>query len=149
MKLIYPAIFTPYDEDGKEGYVVEFPDLPGCSTGADSLAGALKMAEDAASGWILTSIEDGETIPLSSHIKDIYLEEEGTFVNLISLDIDEYARQHSSKAIKKTLTIPQWLNTAAEREGVNFSNVLQTALKERLGIYSHLHKTIRRGKIKL
>ena len=63
MKLIYPAIFTPYDEDGEKGYVVVFPDLPGCSTGGDSLGEALEMAEDAASGWILTSTKSPGMAP--------------------------------------------------------------------------------------
>ena len=128
MKLIYPAIFTPYDEDGEKGYVVVFPDLPGCSTGGDSLGEALEMAEDAASGWILTSIEDGETIPQASRIQDVHAEEEGAFVNLVRLDIGTYAKLHSNKAVKKTLTIPQWLNTVAEKEGVKFSKILQEAL---------------------
>lgn len=132
MKLIYPAIFTPYDDEGKQGYVVVFPDLPGCSTGADSLEKALEMAEDAASGWLLTSIEDGEAIPPASRIQDIHPEGEGAFANLVSLDIDAYAKQYSNKAVKKTLTIPQWLNTVAEKEGINFSGVLQQALIERL-----------------
>ena len=58
MKLVYPAVFTPY-EDESGGYAVEFPDLTGCVTGGDSMAEAVFMAEDAASGWVLTELEDG------------------------------------------------------------------------------------------
>lgn len=134
MKLIYPAIFTPFDEDGEKGYVVVFPDLPGCSTGGDTIQEAMEMAADAAIGWILTSIEDGESLPPASDIQDIKPEEDGAFVNLVALDIDAYTKQYSNKAVKKTLTIPQWLNTIAEREGVNFSGTLQNALIERLHI---------------
>lgn len=131
-KIIYPAIFTPL-ETIEDGYCVEFPDLPGCITQGSSLQEAFEMAEDAASGWILTSIEDGEKIPSPSNFSEISADE-GAFVNLVQLDIEEYARQHGNKAVKKTLTIPQWLNTAAERESINFSQVLQEALKVRLGL---------------
>ena len=58
MKLVYPALFTPF-EDGSGGYTVEFPDLPGCVTEGEDMAEALFMAEDAASGWVLTELEDG------------------------------------------------------------------------------------------
>ena len=134
MKLIYPAIFTPFDDNGQIGYVVVFPDLPGCSTGGATIQEALEMAADAASGWIITSIEDGKTLPAASSIQNIKPEEDGAFVNLVQLDIDAYAKLYSNKAVKKTLTLPQWLNTIAEREGVNFSGILQNALIEHLHI---------------
>ena len=59
MKLYYPAVFIEH----ADGYTVEFPDLPGCITQGDTLEEAFEMAEDAACGWILTSIEDDEEIP--------------------------------------------------------------------------------------
>lgn len=132
MKLVYPAIF--YEDKTTNTYTVVFPDLPGCITQGDTIEEALEMAEDAASGWILTSIEDGESInpPSRNH----NCEEENAFINYVSLDIDEYAKLNSNKSIKKTLTIPQWLNTLAEREGVNFSKVLQQAIKQKLGLIS-------------
>lgn len=128
MKLLYPAIFIPY----KEGYTVEFPDLPGCITQGDTLEEAFEMAADAASGWILTSIEAGENVPTPSN--HISIPSDGAFFNLIVLDIDAYAKRYSNKAIKKTLTLPQWLNTLAEKSGINFSKVLQEALKVKLGL---------------
>lgn len=128
MKLLYPAIFIPYGE----GYTVEFPDLPGCVTQGDTLEEAFEMAADAASGWILTSIEAGENIPAPS--KRINIFEESAFFNLIVLDMEAYAKRYSNKAVKKTLTLPQWLNTLAEKSGVNFSKVLQDALKVKLGL---------------
>lgn len=128
MKLLYPAIFIPY----KEGYTVEFPDLPGCITQGDTLEEAFEMAADAASGWILTSIEAGEDIPAPS--KSISIPHKDCFFNLIVLDMDAYAKRYSNKAVKKTLTLPQWLNTLAEKSGVNFSKVLQDALKLKLGL---------------
>ncbi|RJX28510.1 MAG: HicB family protein [Dethiobacter sp.] len=134
MKLIYPACFYPCEEGG---YTVIFPDLPGCITEGDTLSEAVDMAIDAASGWLLDSVEENKQIPKASDIKRVVPDEyKNGFVSLISIDLDEYAKKYGNKAIKKTLTVPQWLNTIAEREGINFSNVLQTALKEKLGIHN-------------
>jgi predicted RNase H-like HicB family nuclease len=133
MKLVYPACFYPCEEGG---YTVIFPDLPGCVTEGDSLSDAMDMAVDAASGWLLDSVENNGQIPQASDIKSVVADEyENGFVSLISIDLDEYSKKYGNKAVKKTLTIPQWLNTMAEHEGVNFSNILQTALKEKLGIH--------------
>ena len=126
MKLIYPAIFTPY-EDNVNGYAVEFPDLPGCITGGDTLEEALGMAEDAASGWVLTELEEGLTPPKASHIKDIAVESD-EFVSMVRLDIDTYAEKYGNKAIKKTLTITAWMNTYAEKNNISCSKLLQEAI---------------------
>ena len=128
MKLVYPAIFTSY-EDKSGGYVVEFPDLPGCVTGGDDMAEAIFMAEDAASGWLLTELEEGNKIPVASNFAEIKTESE-QFVNLIALDMDSYAAKYGSKAIKKTLTIPAYLNTYAEDNNISCSAVLQEALSK-------------------
>lgn len=132
MKLIYPAIFSPLEE--MPGYCVTFPDLPGCVTQGGSLEEAITMAADAASGWVLDEWEDCNPTPQSSRISDIVLENQEDFVNLILLDMDAYAEKYGQKAIRKNCTIPAWLNTMAERSGVNFSAVLQQALMERLGV---------------
>ncbi|MGL5434371.1 MAG: type II toxin-antitoxin system HicB family antitoxin [Lachnospiraceae bacterium] len=126
MKLVYPAIFTPY-EDGSGGYAVEFPDLPGCVTGGDDMAEAIFMAEDAASGWVLTELEDGNKAPEATQLQSIQLEP-GQFTNLVALDMDAYTAKYGSKAVKKTLTIPAWLNTYAEDNNISCSAVLQEAL---------------------
>lgn len=133
MKLVYPACFYPCEEGG---YTVIFPDLPGCVTEGDDLIDAMNMAVDAASGWLLYSIEDEKRqIPASSDIKNITPNEyTNGFVSLISLDLNEYGKKHGNKAIKKTLTIPAWLNTLAEEHDINFSQTLQKALIEQLGI---------------
>jgi predicted RNase H-like HicB family nuclease len=131
MKLIYPACFYPCEEGG---FTVVFPDLPGCVTEGDSISEALEMAVEASAGWLLSCVQDNETLPDSSDITKVKLEYNDGFVNLICIDLDEYAQKHGNKAIKKTLTIPAWLNTVAEKAGVNFSQVLQEALRERLGI---------------
>ncbi len=132
MKLVYPACFYPCEEGG---YTVTFPDLPGCVTEGDTISEAVDMAIDAASGWLLGEAEDNKQLPKASNIKSIIADEyEGGFVSLISVDLDEYSKKYGNRAVKKTLTIPQWLNTIAEEKNVNFSQVLQNALKDQLGI---------------
>lgn len=126
MKLVYPAIFTPY-EDETGGYVVEFPDLPGCTTGGDDMAEALFMAEDAASGWILTELEAGNAVPQASSYWELAAGER-QFISMIALDMDAYAAKYGTKAVKKTLTIPAWMNTFVEKNAISCSNVLQEAL---------------------
>ena len=128
MKLAYPAVFTPY-EDGTGGYVVEFPDLPGCVTGGDDMAEAIFMAEDAASGWVLTELEEGRKAPKASGFEEVHAEP-GQFVNMIALDMDSYAAKYGDKAVKKTLTIPAWLNTYVENNNISCSAVLQEALSK-------------------
>lgn len=126
MKLVYPACFYK-EEDG--GYSVEIPDLLGCCTQGNTLEEALELAQDAALGWILTAIEDDEEIPTPSDIKDIKLINENGFTNLLLLDIDKYTEKYGTKkSVKKTLSIPDWLNVRAEKLGINFSKVLQEAL---------------------
>ena len=125
MKLVYPAIFEPWDEG--DGYTVTIPDLPGCTTEGDTLAEAILMAEDAASGWVLDELEDGNKAPAASRREDISVPD-GGIVNLLVLDMDAYAEKYGSKAVRKNLTIPAWLNTFAEQHNLNFSQVLQDAL---------------------
>lgn len=125
MKLVYPAIFTPCLE--KEGFTVEVPDLPGCVTEGDSLADAIEMGIDAAAGWILGELEDGNEYPAPS-AHDKIKAPKGSFVNLLVLDMEAYAEQYGSKAVRKNITIPAWLNTYGEKNNVNFSRVLTDAL---------------------
>lgn len=125
MKLIYPAIFSPCME--KEGYTVEVPDLPGCVTEGDDLVDAIEMATDAASGWILGELEDGNNIPSPSQRKDIQTDDD-SFINMLVLDMDAYSEKYGSKAVRKNITIPAWLNTYGEKNNINFSKVLQDAL---------------------
>ena len=126
MKLIYPAVFRPFS-DGSGGYVVEFPDLPGCVTEGKNLEEAIEMGIDAASGWVLGELEDGEQIPAASRYEDVKVNGNG-MVNMLLLDIDYYAERYGEKAVRKNLTIPAWLNTYAEKNNINFSKILQEAL---------------------
>ncbi len=126
MKLIYPACFYPCVKK-KGGYTVEVPDLPGCVSEGNTLADAILMATDAASGWVLDELEDGKPAPQASPLESI-IPDAGGFVNLLILDMDAYAEKYGAKAVRKNLTIPAWLNTFAESNNINFSQVLQDAL---------------------
>ncbi len=127
MKLIYPAIFTPCEE--KSGYTVEIPDLPGCVSEGDTLIEAIEMGTDAASGWLLGELEDGNDIPKPSKHTDISVSGK-SFVNLLVLDMDSYSEKYGSKSIRKNITIPAWLNTYGESHNLSFSKILQDSLLE-------------------
>jgi predicted RNase H-like HicB family nuclease len=127
MQLTYPAIFYPWEEDNSSGFTVEVPDLPGCVSEGATLAEAIIMGTDAASGWVLTELEDGKQAPKASPINAIH-PDDGGFVSMLVLDMDAYAEKYGNKAVRKNLTIPAWLNTFAEERQINFSQVLQDSL---------------------
>ena len=130
MKLVYPAVFTPCIE--KEGYTVEVPDLPGCVTEGKDLVDAIEMGVDAASGWVLGELEEGNNIPAPSLRKEnIKLEDPESFVSMLVLDMDAYAEKYGDKTVRKNITIPAWLNTYGEKNNINISRVLQDALLKR------------------
>jgi predicted RNase H-like HicB family nuclease len=128
LKYVYPAIFTPLPSGE---YDVRVPDLPGCITCGKNLADAIEMAGDAIAMWLCDAEDNQETIPLPSENITV---EHPQFVNLVIADTDEYRRENDNRAVKKTLTIPNWLNSKAEKAGVNFPQTLQTALKNQLNI---------------
>ncbi|MBC8531795.1 type II toxin-antitoxin system HicB family antitoxin [Gehongia tenuis] len=129
MKYIYPAIFA---REG-DNYIVSVPDLPGCHTFGHSLADAIDMARDAIEMWLVDAEDNVDVIPDLSPLDQV-VPPEGGFVNLIDADTDEYRRENDNRAVKKTLTLPSWLNSKAERAGINFSQTLQEALKQRLDL---------------
>lgn len=128
MKYAYPAIFTPLGDDG---YDVVIPDLSGCRTCGKDLADAIEMAEDAISMWLWDAENEKETIPQASKTFEIELSQ---FISFIKADTDAYRRQHDTKAVKKTLSIPNWLNAEAERVNAPYSQILQQGLKDYLGL---------------
>lgn len=130
---IFPALF----ESGEEkGYCVTFPDLPGCITEGDTLEEAYKMAKEALELHLYGMEEDGDNIPKPTKPNKIKLNE-NSFVSLIEAWMPLVRHEMANKSIKKTLTIPKWLNDVAEQKEINFSQVLQAALKEYLGINDH------------
>jgi predicted RNase H-like HicB family nuclease len=128
MKYTYPACFYP-EKDGR--YSVVVPDFP-LATFGDNIADAIFMASDAIAGRILLALEDGEPLPSQSDVKAMKLDREDGFVSLVYVDTDELKINHDNKLVKKTLTIPSWLNKAAERKNINFSSTLKDALIEKI-----------------
>lgn len=126
MKYVYPAIFRPV-ENGQ--FDVKIPDLPGCRTCGSNLVDAILMAEDAAAMWLWDAECKKEDIPIAKGTPRI---QSPQFVSYIIADTDKYRKENDSHAVKKTLSIPSWLNEQAEEAGINFSQTLQTALKEKL-----------------
>lgn len=120
MNFIYPAVFH-FEEDS---YWVEFPDLPGCFSDGDTPEEAMKNAQEAMELYLEPDEEVEPNYPQPTNINDIHKPENG-FVSYVSGNID---LAKSGKAVKKTLTIPEWLNNKATQQGINFSQVLQEAL---------------------
>ena len=130
MKYTYTAIFTPEDNGL---YSVGFPDLPGCYTSGDDIADALKMAQDVLCLTLYDLEQDKKPIPPASNPRDIQTIGE-QFSSIIAVDTATYRRFYENKSVKKTLTIPMWLNERAVHENINFSSILQEALKSHLQI---------------
>ena len=132
-RLFYPAVFHRAEEGG---FWVTFPDIPECMTQGEDMQEAYEMAADAL-GLSLTTIDnEGETLPKASSADEITVED-GILV-IVEFDIAEYRRKNRSRAVKKTLSIPEWLNEAAIRENLNFSQVLQDALMAKLGMNRYI-----------
>lgn len=128
-KLFYPAVFHRAEEDG---FWVSFPDFPECFTEGDDMTRAYEMTVEAMGLALVSRKEEGEEIPSPTEIDKVDVEE-GTLA-IIEFDMLEYQKKHNSRAVKKTLSIPEWLNEEATAMGVNFSQVLQEALLSKLGI---------------
>lgn len=137
MLSIYPACFFKEDI----GYSVIFPDLNYLSTCGDTLDESMNMAIDCLAGYLYSAKLDNEDIPFPSPLdkidvvsiaKEIGVDPSKSFVNLVAVDVDEYAKSHFNKSVKKTLTIPEWLNKEALSKNINFSQVLQEALIAKL-----------------
>jgi predicted RNase H-like HicB family nuclease len=126
MKKVYPAIFHK-DEDS---FWVEFPDLPGCLTDGQTIDETISNAEEVLGLYIACRMEDNLDISAPSDIEDLQFDE--GYSTYISTDVDKYHKK--KKAVKKTLSIPQWLAEEAERQHISFSALLQSALKRELNL---------------
>ena len=128
-KLFYPALFHKSEEGG---FWISFPDFPECFTEGDDMKQAYEMTVEALGLALVNRKEEKEEIPDPSDLDKIQ-NEDGTIV-IVEFDMLEYQRKHNSKAVKKTLSIPEWLNEEAVSMGVNLSQVLQEALMSKLNI---------------
>lgn len=128
MHYVFPAVFEPSDEGG---YVVFVPDINGCFTEGETLAEAMYMAQDALAMMLVYHEDNDKAIPDPTPLNEVKASA-GGIVSLVLADTDQWRRTFDNRAVKKTLSIPSWLNTKATRAGMNFSQVLQEALISRL-----------------
>ena len=142
MKVVYPVCVFQTNEN----YLVYVPDLDTNNTCGDTIEEALYMAQDLIASYILEDLEDitNNKIPKQSNLNDIDIKEVqkyweiedkdiiSSFKTLVLVNLDDFIQKWSSKSVRKNLTIPQWLNAKAESLNLNFSQVLQEALLERI-----------------
>lgn len=102
MLKVYPAIFHKENN----AYWVEWPDLKGCNTCGDTLENTMELAQEAMGLYLATLIENSQVLPIVSNLSNIQNPDDG-FVSLVTSEISQYIR--NTKAVKKTLSIPQWL----------------------------------------
>lgn len=123
-KLFYPAIFHKAEEGG---FWISFPDFPECFSQGEDMTQAYEMAVDAL-GLCISDIENEKgKLPMPTAPTDVSLDSDSVLV-VVEFDKAAYNRKHNSRAVKKTLSIPEWLNEEAIALGINFSQVLQEAL---------------------
>ena len=122
MEFVYPAVFLP-NKDGS--YTITYPDLPGCISEGKTLANAVYMAQSALTQWIGYLADNGLSIPDASSVRDVHIDDE-EFVSLIRAELKD------SHAVRRTVSIPKWMDDKVTKAGLSLSRVLQDALNERL-----------------
>lgn len=127
MIVVYPVVFTPMEEGGYLAYV---PDLK-INTQGEDLAQAISMARDAIGAVGLDIEDDGDPFPVPSKAVP---HQENEIVSLVDVDLAAYRRSVEKKTVRRNVSLPAWLDHAASEAGINVSSVLQTALKQQLGI---------------
>lgn len=126
MKQVYPIILTPAAEGG---YVVHIPDLQ-IDTQGETVAQCMEMARDAVCLWGVCEQDMGRQIPAASSLAPPHGPDE--LLTLVDVDFDAYRRAQDTRAVRKNVTLPSYLNDLAEKAGLNFSQTLQEALKAQL-----------------
>ena len=122
MEYVYPAIFHKNED---ESYTVVYPNLPGCISEGKTLGNAMYMAQSALTQWIGYLADEKQDIPKSSSVEKVKASA-GEFVNLIRADVKD------GRAVKRTVSIPKWMDDKVAQSGLSLSRVLQDALSERL-----------------
>lgn len=135
MKLIYPVIFTQTEDV----VLVEVPDMEILTEGKD-IPDAIDMARDAIGIKSISLKEGGIALPVATSIENVdmskaeFAGEGQSFISIVDVDYDEYKRRQDNKMVRRNVTLPNWLNLEAEKEGINVSGLLQEALAQRLGV---------------
>lgn len=119
---VYPAIFH---ENKDASFTITFPDLPGCISEGKNIANAMYMAQSALSQWMEYTTDKNLEIPSPSKLQSIEVET-GEFVNLIRAEVKD------GRAVRRTVSIPKWMDDKVTEAGLSLSRVLQDALMQRL-----------------
>lgn len=127
---LYYALFD-FDSDG---ITISFPDLEGAYSAGADMQEALFMSQDLLEGWLILAEEAGETLPLASTLEVIQERFPNRFIVPISINLKFAREKHFGKPVKKTLTIPSYINRLAIENGINFSHVLTELLKEKIQV---------------
>ena len=130
MKLVYPVIISK----GEKYLLAWVPDCCIDTQGRD-MVNVIEMARDAISIWCVAEQDAGRKLPDASDLKNISCED-GEIATLVDVDIDAYRRRLDNKVVRKNLTLPSWLNEQAEAANINFSQLLQRAIKQELELSS-------------
>lgn len=120
---VYPALFHFNEDDGS--YTITYPDLPGCVSEGKTLENALYMAQDALGVWLRFLLDDGQTVPAASDLAKV-VPDSGEFVNLVRASVQD------NRAVRRTVSIPKWMDDKVSESGISLSKVLQDALRARL-----------------
>lgn len=121
---VFPAIFHKNNDNS---YTISFPDLPGCISEGKSLGNAMYMSQSALTQWVEYLTDKKQEIPLASNPQEIPVAQ-GEFVNLIRADVKD------GRAVRRTVSIPKWMDDQVSETGLSLSRVLQDALKDKLHI---------------
>ncbi|NLM06026.1 MAG: type II toxin-antitoxin system HicB family antitoxin [Tissierellia bacterium] len=138
MFVVYPAIF--YKDLASNAYVVIFPDLDNGATEGEDINDAYFMAQDYIGSWLYDYFIEMKELPKASNILDLKLEDDEysdlskSFISLVGIDLAEYVKQADKRTVRKNISIPSYLNEMGITKGVNFSQILQDALKDEFNI---------------
>jgi predicted RNase H-like HicB family nuclease len=126
MSNVYPVVFSPEVEGG---FCVYVPDLPGCVTSAETYAEGVEKIRDGICGMLYVLERDKKPTPVASDPAGIEIESEDV-IALVDFDLSAYKRRLGSKAVRRTISIPEWMDEMAENSGVSLSQVTQDALRQ-------------------
>ena len=129
MKYVYPALFAKEDES----IIVTFPDLEDTFTDGATMQEAFENAEDVLNLMLWNREEEKDDIPMPSSPEQITVPQEATLA-MIKADTLAYRKLHDQKTIRRSITIPSWLDTLARERNINFSQLMQNAIRRECGI---------------
>lgn len=128
MKTFYSVIIEPYDD----GYLATVPDVPGCTTGGKTIPETIEFVRDALCGCLCVYEDEGIALPAPRLPSELSVKD-GAFATLVDVDTLKYREETDTRAVRKNVSMPAWMLNMADSRGINCSQVLQEALKKKLG----------------